>query len=492
MLESMTLTPTVNISNPDLINTSASTTTYTKSKLDTLPLEIKRELFSHLLLGTNLKMTSTSPTHAPPQSTVYRWQKGILTVNHRLGAEAKDYMLNQNRFILLSLPQRPLFAEMMELSRIPIMKKNFGALRRFAAETMRVTVTVYDPLVLSDSSFAQNVHFQQRKYLILAEEFHALEHHLQLCVQTIPQDHVYLTPLERVMDAGQFQVAPLTLTESEIARLNIEFPAHVGVRNDLTVAERIPIQKTLLGPLSGLVSGRQNLHIYGESHAPLESGYINGLSRKSIWGPAVGWRMLESIDKIKVQYESLLGNPNYTKWPVLEDYCSLVGVFFDNNLLREVAEGDDNTPFALRMLDTAPSTTRWLGPVLVEIFDAVITIASTYVTTGLGNDSQSFMNMVDLAVYLCDVYASYLDDGTIIPFSRIDLLYHYYALALVCVEGDFATLRERHEDAASMLERIVPLSPRYMQALADLMVIRSFLDTGVSHLTTYPPLCSLY
>lgn len=469
MLESTILTPTVKISEPDLTNTSVPTIPYTKSKLDTLPLEIKHEIFSHLLLGSNVKITSTN--QARPQSTVYCWQKGILATNHRLGAEAKDYMLNQNTFILLTLPRCPFFAKMMERSRIPIVTRNWGVLQRFAAETMLVTVAAYDPLVISHSSLARNLDVHQKKYLILAEELPVLEHHLQLCVQTIPQDHVYLTPLEDDMAAGELGVVSLTSREIEIARLDIEFPAPVGVRNDLTMAERIPIQKRLLGPFDGLVSGRQNLRIFGQSHAPLEPEYISGMSRRSVWGPAVGWRLLESIDTIKVQYESLLANSNYDKWPVLEDYCSLVGVFLDNNLLREVAEDDDIIPFALRMLETAPSTKRWLGPVLVEIFDAVMTIASTFVTTGLGHNSKSFMKMVDFGLYLCDVY------------SRVELMHLYHALSLVFVDGDFVTLRELHKHAASILGRLTPQSPWYTQAVADLVVIRSFLNNRVSHLT---------
>lgn len=472
------------MADPDLINTSASRMTYTKSKLATLPLEIKHEIFSHLLLGFNIKTANTSR-----QSTVYRWQKGILTTNHELGAEAKDYMLNQNRFIIITLPQRPLFAQMMEFSRIPIVTKDWGVLQRFAAETMRVTVLAYDPWEWRRSSLAQNVHVHQRKYLILAEELPVLEHHLRLWFQTLPQDHVYLTPLEDDMNAGQSGVTPLVLREIEIVSLDIEFPFPMSVRNDLTVAERIPIQRRFLGFFDGLVSGRQSLRVFGQSRVPLELEYANGMSRRSIWGPAVGWRLLESINTIKVQYESLLANSNHDdKWPVLEDYCNLLFVFLDNNLLRGLAKGNDPNPLALRMLETAPSTERWLGPVLVEIFDAVMTIASTFVTTGLGDKSDSFMNMLDLGLHLCNICESRLEDGDTIPGSGVELMHLYCALSSCCVDADFDLLRISYEHAASMLGRLTPQSPWYTQAVADLVVIRSFVDSRVSHLT---PLSSL-
>lgn len=63
--------------------------------LETLPLELKYNIFSYLLLGKNVRDHSNAPYQ------MFRFDVSLLRVNKKLGKKALEYFRSSNTFVLI-------------------------------------------------------------------------------------------------------------------------------------------------------------------------------------------------------------------------------------------------------------------------------------------------------------------------------------------------------------------------------------------------------
>jgi len=96
-----------------------------KHTLETMPLDIKHEIFSHLLLGTSLEGASSGE---PPFGR-YSWQTAILRAHKRTHLESKEYLYIKNTLVTVASPDPRTLGRLINDDWPPVASRKAGTFK---------------------------------------------------------------------------------------------------------------------------------------------------------------------------------------------------------------------------------------------------------------------------------------------------------------------------------------------------------------------------
>jgi hypothetical protein len=276
---------------------STTSTAYGGRTLDTLPTEVKNKIFSHFLLGKNVKYSTEgkAPGHK------YKFNTSIMLVNKRLNQDASVYVRSHNEFILFHVKW---FAFEIDQGRFLPYVAVGNAAKSFKNPTVEATIkhqsTNCGCTPGSDCSVKhQKVPEKVTRALLMAEDLDIFIRHLKLTYHIWPSLPIYV-----LSAPGDSPVA----WSASPAQTHIDFVWKINkpIGQDPTQAELREREIRLLDPISKLVNHGQNVTILGAEH-DLVSSTIRAMAQRLLSLDAVGWDLYHLI-KAEKQYLDQIPN----------------------------------------------------------------------------------------------------------------------------------------------------------------------------------------
>ncbi|KAI4733375.1 hypothetical protein E4T50_16058 [Aureobasidium sp. EXF-12298] len=278
---------------------STTSSAYGGRTLDTLPAEVKNEIFSHFLLAKNVKYStkSTAPGHR------YNFDTSIMLVNKRLNQDASMCGRSHNEFVLIHAKW---FAFEIDRGRFLPYVAVGNAAKTFKCPTVEATIkhqgTNCGCTPDSDCSVKhQRVPEKVTRALLMAEDLNIFIRHLKLAYHIWPTLPIYIhsapgdSPVE-------WSASPAQTHIDFVWKINKPF------RQDLTQAELRERQVRMLDPISKLVNHGQNVKILGAEH-DLVSSTVRSMTSRLLSLDAVGWDLYHLIKAEKYNaYQYIAGH----------------------------------------------------------------------------------------------------------------------------------------------------------------------------------------
>lgn len=303
---------------------STTSSAYGGRALDTLPTEVKNEIFSHFLLGKNVKYSTKSkaPGHR------YKFDTSLMLVNKKLNHDASIYIRSHNDFVLIHAKW---FAFEIDKGRFLPYVAIGNAAKTFKHPTVEATIkhqsTSCGCTPGSDCSVRhQRVPENVTRALLMAEDLDVFIRHLKLAYHIWPTLPIYVhsAPGDGPVE---WSASPVQTHIDLVWKINQPF------RQDLAQTELRERQVRLLDPISKLVNHGQNVKILGAEH-DLVSSTVKAMTQRLLSLNAVGWDLYDLI-KAEKQYLDQFTNHQTIKQHELSNayqyIASLGWLFPDNN-----------------------------------------------------------------------------------------------------------------------------------------------------------------
>ncbi|KAG9944018.1 hypothetical protein KCU85_g8283, partial [Aureobasidium melanogenum] len=268
--------------------------THQKPTLTTLPIDIKHEIFSYLLLGKNVKYSTGG--HAPGHS--YTFHTRIMRTNKQLYKETYDYLRSHNEFALAHFKYPRLLSGFSPY--IAAGKK----VKNFRDPAIEITVEDLEPKARwpdhnpslnrpSDRVYVQRV-------LFLAQDLPHFTRQLQLEIHVWPSSQIYVHPPRAT---SPLQYTPTVVKNDRKIAWKVS-PSH---RTDLTTEERRARQERLIAPMAAVFGHGQTIRFPGVD-ADIATRVIQSLTPRLVSVDAVGWNLLENMQAQKRRLDECLVN----------------------------------------------------------------------------------------------------------------------------------------------------------------------------------------
>ncbi|KAI5255306.1 hypothetical protein E4T42_02000 [Aureobasidium subglaciale] len=245
---------------------STTSSAYGGRTLDTLPPEVKDEIFSYFLLGKNVKYSTMDkrPGHR------YKVETSTMLVNKRLNQDASMYVRSHNEFVLIHARW---FAFEVDQGRFLPYVAIGNAAKTFKFPTVEANIkhqgTKCGCTPGSDCSVRQQrVPEKTTRALLMAENLDIFVRHLKLAYHIWPSLPIYIhsVPSDRPV---KWSASP--------AQTHIDFVWKINkpIRQDLTRDELHKRQVRLSAPIFKLVNHGQNVKILGAEHDLVSSTKVH-------------------------------------------------------------------------------------------------------------------------------------------------------------------------------------------------------------------------
>jgi hypothetical protein len=280
----------------------SSTPLRAKPTLATLPVDIKHEIFSYLLLGKNVKYfkPGTVPGFA------YAFQINIARTSKEFYKEADAYLRAHNNFALVHL-------------KYPRLIHNFcphvavgSKARSFINPTIEATVQDLEPKGVHPDHDLQycmgSAKARVERILFLAQDLPHFCQHLQLEIHIWPSSQIYIHP-DRDQTSTLVQYSPIIVKN----RRKIVWKVKASHRSDLTLQERRTRQQSLISSISAVVGHNLDVHFLGVEQ-DIAAQAITRMTPRIVSVDAAGWNLLENMQNQKRHLdESLVRGPQGSK-----------------------------------------------------------------------------------------------------------------------------------------------------------------------------------
>ncbi|KAI5196844.1 hypothetical protein AUEXF2481DRAFT_80240 [Aureobasidium subglaciale EXF-2481] len=303
---------------------STTSSAYGGRTLDTLPPEVKDEIFSYFLLGKNVKYSTMGkrPGHR------YKVETSTMLVNKRLNQDASMYVRSHNELVLIHA--RWFAFEVDQGKFLPYVAiGNAAKTFKFpiAEATIKHQRTKCGCTPGSDCSVRQQrVLEKTTRALLMAENLDIFVRHLKLGYHIWPSLPIYIhsVPSDRPV---KWSASP--------AQTHIDFVWKINkpIRQDLTRDELHKRQVRLLAPISKLVNHGQNVKILGAEH-DLVSSTVRAMTPRILSLDAVGWDLFDLIKAEKQYLDQIPSHQTIQKHGLSDAYQYIAGLgwfFPDNN-----------------------------------------------------------------------------------------------------------------------------------------------------------------
>ncbi|KAG9567352.1 hypothetical protein KCU71_g3808, partial [Aureobasidium melanogenum] len=369
--------------------------------LDTLPTEIKNEIFSHLLLGKNVKYSTKGkqPGHR------YKFDTSIMLVNKRLNQDASVYVRSHNEFVLIHTKW---FAFEIDQGRFLPYVAVGNAAKNFKCPAVEATIkhqsTKCGCTPGSDCSVRhQRVPEKVTRALLMVEDLDVFIRHLKLVYHIWPTLPIYVhsapgdSPVE-------WSASPAQTHIDFVWKINKPF------YQDLTQAELRQRQIRLLDPISKLVNHGQNVKILGAEH-DLVSSTVRAMTPRLLSLDAVGWDLYHLI-KAEKQYLDQIPNhqtPKQLELTHAYQYIAALGWLFpDNNESSSTAFvfkadspgfNEEGVPLAYWSMENGQhdqDTSCWQYNVQILSLDCTLTLAKMALDMKMQNSCKFFIHLCSM------------------------------------------------------------------------------------------------
>ncbi|KAH0276458.1 hypothetical protein KCU91_g3846, partial [Aureobasidium melanogenum] len=263
-----------------------------KLTLETLPPEIKNEIFSHLLLGAKVKYS----TNGSWPGYKYKFDTTIMRVNKQLNQDAKTYLHGQNDFALIS---SKFFAFEIDRKRFLPTVATAKAARSFKGPSIEATIThVETPLCVCCNPQKHKDKDRATHALFLVADLEHLIRELRLTFHMWPSKPIYV------------------ISETFVS------PVHPSPRQDLTVAERRARQTRLLASLKFPTSSGKKVSVVGVDKDTARQVTEQHMPRiLSI--DAVGWDLYHLLKAQKKHLDTILSQGSPSLANLIHSYTDL-------------------------------------------------------------------------------------------------------------------------------------------------------------------------
>ncbi|CAD0105820.1 unnamed protein product [Aureobasidium uvarum] len=291
--------------------------------LDTLPTEVKNEIFSHFLLGKNVRYS----TKGKQPGYRYKFNTSLMLVNKRLNQDASVYVRSHNEFVLIHMKW---FAFEIDQGRFLPYVAVGNVAKTFKCPTVEATIkhqgTKCGCTPGSDCSVRhQPVPEKVTRALLMTEDLDVFIRHLKLAYHIWPTLPIYVhsAPGDNLVE---WSASPAQTHIDLVWKINKPF------RQDLTQLELHERQNRLLDPISKLVNHDQNVKILG-AEPDLVSRTVKAMTPRLLSLDAVGWDLYRLI-KAEKQYLDQIPNHQTSKQLELNhayQYIASLGWLFPEN-----------------------------------------------------------------------------------------------------------------------------------------------------------------
>lgn len=326
-----------------------------KPTLQTLPLEIKNEIFSHLLLGEKIK---TLPCGRPPIAK-YNWHTSILRVNKALGNEAKACLYSHNTFAIIRSDTTRLLKRIIECSLLPVVSYDPGKFKHHSLEVqLQYTDFVVPDCVQCPSSPGSD----PRLVLLLQQDLRILCDQLALMQHSARSSSIFiLSPPETKPTKMWSHFYPCKRYIVIEVRKNPLDP-------QLKAAEKKKKHEKLLKPFAVIRSHSQDVKIVGDVNQSLVDRTIQAMRPRIVWADAIAWDLHDRLRKEKARLDEILKRHPQAGASLYHAYHQLA-LFGGSGFLFQ--KPDDRTSIAEVTLPTETQAIKksWLLGLLYELIN---------------------------------------------------------------------------------------------------------------------------
>jgi hypothetical protein len=360
----------------------SSTPLRAKLTLATLPVDIKHEIFSYLLLGKNVKYfkPGTVPGYA------YAFQTNIARTSKQLYKETDAYLRAHNNFALVHLKSPRLIHDFCPHVAVGIKA------RSFINPVIEATMEDLEPKAHYpdyEMDFCMGpAKARTKRILFLAQDLTHFCRHLQLDIHVWPSSQIYVHP-DRTSSPVQY--SPIIVKNER----KIIWKVNASHRSDLTLQERRARQQSLISSISAVVGHGLAVRFLGVEE-DIAARAITYMTPRIVSVDAAGWNLLENMQSQKRQLdESLIRGPQGSK-ELLRAYVMVAQlVESSHDWLRIVSQY--NTAF----LFNTPYGDMTASPVSTISFRSeaeLCTMASPWVTYVFTTALECLLNAMSLAL----------------------------------------------------------------------------------------------
>ncbi|THW31646.1 hypothetical protein D6C76_08069 [Aureobasidium pullulans] len=376
---------------------STTSSAYGGRTLDTLPIEVKNKIFSHFLLGKNVRYSTKGkqPGHR------YKFDTSIMRVNKKLNQDASMYLRSHNEFILIHAKW---FAFEIDQGKFLPYVAVGNAAKTFKSPTVEATIKHQSTNCGCTPGSDCSVRHQTKpekvtRALLMAEDLNIFIRHLKLAYHIWPTLPIYIhsapgdSPVEWSASPAQ-------------THIDFVWKIHEPFRQDLTQAELRKRQIRLLDPISKLVNHGQKVKILGAEH-DLVSSTVRAMTARLISLDVVGWDLYDLI-KAEKQYLDQLPNHQTMKQRGLSDAYQYIGflgwLFPDNNesistafVFKADSLGFDTegVPLAYWSMENGQNdqdTSCWQYGIQILSLECMLTLAKMALDMRMHNSSKFFIH----------------------------------------------------------------------------------------------------
>lgn len=405
-----------------------------KLTLETLPPEIKNEIFSHLLFAANVKYS----TNGSWPGNKYKFSTTIMRVCKQMNQDATAYLHSQNEFALVS---SKFFTFAIDRRRFLPAVATGKAARTFKSPAIEATIThVGDTFCACCNPEKHKDKDRATHALLLVADLEHLTRELRLTYHMWPSEPIYIMSEYNATPVGHIPVN----VDTQITVVWKVNPPH---RQDLTVAERRARQIRLLNPLDFPTGCGKKISVVGVDKDIARKVTEQDMPR-ILSVDAVGRDLYNLLKAQKIHFDTLLSKEDspclhslihsYTDlacagWPL-----DIIGYWRNATVTNHINMHGTMISLCLMSLQKlddedyqAEVTDSWQMAVLCLVLDCLFTIAQHCLKEG------SYAHLKDCVDLITNVecYTFRGNDHQLFPGSLKALLSHYVAWLLMQDRG---------------------------------------------------------
>ncbi|KAI4731343.1 hypothetical protein E4T49_00954 [Aureobasidium sp. EXF-10728] len=289
-----------------------------KLTLETLPPEIKDEIFSHLLLGAKVKYS----TNGAWPGFKYKFHTTIMRVSKQMKRHATVYLHSQNEFALIS---SKFFAFEIDRRRYLPTVATGKAARTFKNPAVEATITHAGPsLCACCTNGTHRARDRATHALFLLADLEHLMRELRLTYHMWPSKPIYIisgprdSPVEHV---------PVNVD----TQIKLVWKVHPAHRQDLNVEERRARQTRLLAPLDFPTGSGKKVSVLGVDKDIARRVTDHHMPR-ILSVDAVGWDLYNLLKSQKKHLDQTLSHGTLTLPDLVHSYTDLACVGWQLNI----------------------------------------------------------------------------------------------------------------------------------------------------------------
>jgi hypothetical protein len=292
-----------------------SESNHVKLILETLPPEIKNEIFSHFLLAAKVKYS----TDGSWPGNKYKFDTTIMRVNKQMKQDATTYLFSQNEFVLIS---SKFFAFEIDRKRFLPTVATGKAARAFKGPVIEATITHVDVTLCSCCNPQKHKAKDRVTHaLFLVADLEHLMRELRLTYHVWPSKPIYIM--------SESDVSPVKHIPVNVdTQIKVVWKIHPSHRQDLTVAERRARQTRLLAPLDFPTGNGKRISVIGVDK-DISCKVTDRKMPRILSIDAVGWDLYNLLKAQKRHVDNILSQDPPSLSHLIQSYTDIACTGWD-------------------------------------------------------------------------------------------------------------------------------------------------------------------